>query len=140
MPDCCVAAGCSNTSKQEGISLFHFPKNELLKKEWAKQIQRTRDSWKGPTKYSVVCSEHFSDDCFMEDYKLHHSFGMDRVRKLKDTAVPTIFKRKASEIADEPKAKKRRNVYEKRDHQRVCVCYRYDHCYVYHIQYRLLKR
>ena len=43
MPNCCIAAGCSNTSNIEGVSLFKFPKDESLKREWIEQVKRTRD-------------------------------------------------------------------------------------------------
>ena len=32
MPNCCKAFGCSNTSSTEGVSVFHFPKDEFIKK------------------------------------------------------------------------------------------------------------
>ena len=55
MPTRCVAAKCSNTH-QDGVSLFLFPSDDALRKEWVRQIKRTRDYWKGPSKSSVLCS------------------------------------------------------------------------------------
>ena len=66
MPNRCVAYGCNNTCLEEGISVFHFPKNVDIRKKWIQQVKRTRDGWKGPTGSSVVCSKHFSKDCFAE--------------------------------------------------------------------------
>uniref|UniRef100_A0A1X7U564 THAP-type domain-containing protein n=1 Tax=Amphimedon queenslandica TaxID=400682 RepID=A0A1X7U564_AMPQE len=60
MPNRCVAYGCSNTCLEEGISVFHIPKNANIRKKWIQQVKRTRTGWKGPTGSSVVCSEHFS--------------------------------------------------------------------------------
>uniref|UniRef100_A0A3P9H770 THAP domain-containing protein 1 n=1 Tax=Oryzias latipes TaxID=8090 RepID=A0A3P9H770_ORYLA len=70
MPSRCVAAGCSNTSS-ESVSVYKFPKQETLMKQWTKQVQRTRANWV-PTASSTLCSEHFEADCFEEapQYKL----------------------------------------------------------------------
>uniref|UniRef100_A0A3P9I2T4 THAP-type domain-containing protein n=1 Tax=Oryzias latipes TaxID=8090 RepID=A0A3P9I2T4_ORYLA len=83
MPSRCVAAGCSNTSS-ESVSVYKFPKQETLLKQWTKQVQRTRANWV-PTASSTLCSEHFEADCFEEtpQYK----------KVLKPNAIPTIFKR-----------------------------------------------
>uniref|UniRef100_A0A3B3VZZ0 THAP-type domain-containing protein n=1 Tax=Poecilia latipinna TaxID=48699 RepID=A0A3B3VZZ0_9TELE len=64
MPKRCVAAGCCNYPN-EHISLFSFPKDEKLRDQWTQQVQRTRGSWL-PTPSSVLCSEHFTADCFEE--------------------------------------------------------------------------
>ena len=37
----CVAGGCSNTPSP-GVSLYKFPKDPALRKQWEKQVQRTR--------------------------------------------------------------------------------------------------
>uniref|UniRef100_A0A3P9JEC0 THAP-type domain-containing protein n=1 Tax=Oryzias latipes TaxID=8090 RepID=A0A3P9JEC0_ORYLA len=83
MPSRCVAAGCSNTSS-ESVSVYKFPKQETLLKQWTKQVQRTRANWV-PTASSTLCSEHFE-----ADYMGMHV----RYKKvLKPNAIPTIFKR-----------------------------------------------
>ena len=51
MSKCCVAAGCSNTYKS-GISLFLFPKDPQLCKNWTDQVKRTRYVWEGPFNHS----------------------------------------------------------------------------------------
>uniref|UniRef100_A0A3P9NPE5 THAP-type domain-containing protein n=1 Tax=Poecilia reticulata TaxID=8081 RepID=A0A3P9NPE5_POERE len=63
MPSRCIAAFCSNT-REDGVSLFRFPKEPELLSKWVKQVRRTRENWK-PTQTSVLCSEHFefSLDC-----------------------------------------------------------------------------
>uniref|UniRef100_A0A8C7V2U9 THAP-type domain-containing protein n=1 Tax=Oryzias sinensis TaxID=183150 RepID=A0A8C7V2U9_9TELE len=60
MPSRCVAAGCSNTSS-ESVSVYKFPKQETLLKQWTKQVQRTRANWV-PTASSTLCSGHFEAD------------------------------------------------------------------------------
>ena len=143
----CVAAGCSNTYK-EGVSLFHFPKDHGRRLQWIKQVQRTRAEWKGPSEHSVLCSDHFNDDCFEPDSAIASSLGLDKPRRrLKADAVPTIFKRAAapglgtaatatgkrlacegpgsSSEATEPDGsqskKVRKGAYEKRERARVCL-------------------
>ena len=85
------AAGCSNGSTHH-ISLFKFPRDPALRKEWIKQVQRTRASW-NPTDNSSLCSEHFTADCFEADATLASTFGIRKRRRLKPGAIPTIFER-----------------------------------------------
>lgn len=87
MPKRCVAADCSN-SPSEHIPLFSFPKDEELRDQWTKQVQRTRGSWV-PTASSVLCSEHFPAHCFEEAPGLKEAFGLKvRYRRvIKPTAV-----------------------------------------------------
>lgn len=49
--------------------------------QWLKAVQR--DNWT-PTKYSFLCSEHFTKDSFSKRLEDQH-------RLLKPTAVPSIF-------------------------------------------------
>ena len=62
MPNRCVADACGNMPS-DSVSLFRFPKEPHLCDLWTRQVQRTRANWK-PTSASVLCSEHFSVDCF----------------------------------------------------------------------------
>ena len=72
MPKHCIAAGCTNSVTIKGISVFKFLKDDSLRRKWIAQVQRTRDKWSGPTVNSVVCSDHFTPDCF-EDATLCQS-------------------------------------------------------------------
>ena len=90
----CVAAGCSNTTK-EGYSLFKFPRDPNLRRQWAKQICRTRAEWT-PTESSVLCSTHFTEDCFELNTAIAATFGMKIKRRLKPDAIPTVFERPIS--------------------------------------------
>uniref|UniRef100_A0A8D0EYM2 THAP-type domain-containing protein n=1 Tax=Strix occidentalis caurina TaxID=311401 RepID=A0A8D0EYM2_STROC len=94
---CCAAANCSNRAPTLLISkmqliffmafvflffLFRFPlKDSKRLIQWLKAVQR--DNWT-PTKYSFLCSEHFTKDSFSKRLEDQH-------RLLKPTAVPTIF-------------------------------------------------
>ena len=88
----CIAAGCSNTYA-DGISLFSFPRDPSLRAQWNKQVQRTRADWRDATNYSVLCSEHFTKDCFEQGSVMASQFGIQKRRRLKPNAVPTIFNR-----------------------------------------------
>ena len=55
-------------------------------------MQRTRAKWTA-TESSVLCSKHFSAECFEESAALASQFGISykRSRRLVRGAVPTIF-------------------------------------------------
>lgn len=90
----CVAAGCSNSSSSS-TTLYEFPKDPRLRHEWEGQVQRTRAQWKA-TKYSHLCSEHFTEDCFEAESHLAAGFGIKMRKKLKRGAIPTVFPRQSS--------------------------------------------
>ena len=93
MPNRCVAAGCSKIPA-DGVSLFKFPKDPGLFDIWAKQVQRTRQNWT-QTHESVLCSDHFVDDCFecAPDLKTELGFKVQHKKVLKPDAVPSFFVR-----------------------------------------------
>ena len=85
----CVAAGCSNTYK-DGVSLFLFPKDPVIFKKWAQQVQRGRDKWK-PSQHSVLCSCHFAPECYEPSTEVAKSLGLEMQKpRLKGDAVPTL--------------------------------------------------
>ena len=98
MVKCCVAAGCSNTYS-DNVSLFKFPKDPVLRQKWVKNVQRTRAQWSGPSEYSVLCSQHFDSSCFEPDSELASQMGIQKRRRLKDDAIPTLFERPGSQIS-----------------------------------------
>ena len=100
----CIAAGCSNTYR-ENISLFCFPRDSALKERWTKQVRRTRAGWSGPTANSYLCSDHFSQYCFERDTLMAAKLEIQKREKLKPDAVPTIFERNKQHAA--PPSKKR---------------------------------
>ena len=94
----CVAAGCSNIHT-DGVSLFSFLQNPSLRARWNKQVQRTHADWRDATDYSVLCSEHFTNDCFKEGFVIAVQFGIQKRRHLKPDAVQAIFHRPAATTA-----------------------------------------
>ena len=88
----CIAAGCSNT-RNDGVSLFKFPTDPGMGDKWTKEVRKTRDCWNGPTKHSVLCEKHFSEDSFEPDSALASAMGIAKRKRLRPNAVPTLFER-----------------------------------------------
>lgn len=63
MPTGCCVPGC----KIQGG--FIFPKDVQLRKEWTDAVRRgcNDDKWKCPSKFSVVCQNHFDETDFREE-------------------------------------------------------------------------
>ena len=137
----CIAAGYSNTYSNN-VGLFSFPNDPILRKQWVDEVKRTRDKWKGPGQYSVICSEHFKQECFEAETHLEEEFGLLKRRKLKPSAIPTILARPAVALtqkraapesssfasnnyssAEPVTSKRRKGTYEKRERSRVSFVY-----------------
>ena len=89
MVNYCVAFGCTSSSK-DGIGVFRLPKDMKLRSKWIQQVKRTRANWSGPSYHSVLCSLHFTDDCFEASPSC---YGIKKKAVLKKDAFSTIFKR-----------------------------------------------
>lgn len=77
---CCVPKCSSRTDTiGSGLSFHRFPKDRSLKQQWKQAIGRSED-W-SPTKWSVVCSLHFSPG---------HFRGVSGLRRLVKDAVPSL--------------------------------------------------
>ena len=63
MPRRCIAAGCDSVGGK-GCSLHKFPQDEAIKKKWIKA---------GSLPYSLLCSKHFADDCFVTEGNPFHN-------------------------------------------------------------------
>ena len=64
----------------ESVHLLRFPLTRpSLCKKWEAAVRRKNFK---PTKYSSICSEHFTPDCFKRECNN---------KLLKEDAVPTIF-------------------------------------------------
>ena len=103
MPKHCVAVGC-NRSTEGGFSLHTFPKDPARKVKWSSNVERWRSDWNGPTGHSVICSLHFSRDCFESSVVLSEEMGMPPKKCiLKKTAIPSLFP-KAADLKTESMA------------------------------------
>ncbi|XP_047984915.1 THAP domain-containing protein 1-like [Leguminivora glycinivorella] len=79
---CCSIRWCGKNSKtsnfkKDGITFHRFPKNPEIKEKWMDITKR--ENW-FPTEFSVVCSRHFTEDCF---------YTVKDRRRLFKTAIPT---------------------------------------------------
>ena len=76
MPQC-SAFGCNNVSgsrlcnnSEKKISFHVFPlKKPSLLRSWLRNVNRKNFK---PTKDSRICSEHFTEDCFVADKYAQH--------------------------------------------------------------------
>uniref|UniRef100_A0A8C2WQG4 THAP domain-containing protein 1 n=1 Tax=Cyclopterus lumpus TaxID=8103 RepID=A0A8C2WQG4_CYCLU len=81
MVQTCSAYGCKNRyHKDKDISFHKFPlARPDVGAQWVAAMRRNNFK---PTKYSNICSQHFSKDCFKRECNN---------RVLKDNAVPSLF-------------------------------------------------
>ena len=87
------SAGCDRRAEGE-FSLHKFPKDADKRAEWSRQVAKTRLDWTGATDYSaaVLCSLHFTKEAMRPQYcRVKKWVYPARKRKLKDSAVPTLF-------------------------------------------------
>ncbi|XP_007229747.3 THAP domain-containing protein 1 [Astyanax mexicanus] len=81
MVQSCSAYGCKNRyHKDKNVSFHKFPlaRPDICGK-WVAAMRRTNFK---PTKYSNICSQHFTKDCFKRECNN---------RVLKENAVPSLF-------------------------------------------------
>ncbi|XP_064484249.1 THAP domain-containing protein 5-like [Ornithodoros turicata] len=90
MGGCCALNCCSHN--QKGIRLFKFPQDRERRSKWVKNMNRP--DWR-PRPRSELCERHFEPSQF-EDKR------QDGWRKLKSTAVPTLFSHNVGEQLERP--------------------------------------
>lgn len=141
----CCAVGCTNRyNRESGITFHRIPSDPVYGYLWIQAINRidhvTKKLWT-PSKYDVICSEHFHPDDFM--MSRHGTLQL-----IKKTAVPSIFSWKQTEqspckkASASAKAKKEVTIIQKEltvqphvDIQHDCIDYSYacqpdrDHTY-----------
>ena len=84
----CVVQDCSNRSKHAaGISLHRSPAIKSEREKWVRFVRTHRANF-NPSGTFVVCSDHFSEDCFE---RTMHVEGTRR--RLIPYSVPTVFKK-----------------------------------------------
>ena len=64
----CVVQFCGNSNKT-GHSMYKFPDDVNLRRQWTKFVQMKRADFIEPTKHSIICSDHFTPDCFAHTCK-----------------------------------------------------------------------
>ena len=88
----CVVQGCSNTSDiKAGVSLHKSPVDRNLRLKWKAFVSTHRAQFNSDGRF-VICSDHFSKDCF------ERSFYLQGFRRLKPESIPTIWQRSEKTI------------------------------------------
>lgn len=94
----CVVAGCSKRQTDD-VSVHSFPKDERQRAAWTRFVKLTRADWTGPSQYTVICSEHFNEECYERQHFLMKDFGIPTKKRLVPGSVPSIYpKRKRDEL------------------------------------------
>ncbi|XP_042608046.1 uncharacterized protein si:ch211-40k21.5 isoform X2 [Cyprinus carpio] len=99
----CVVKGCDNKSKVYSIIMFHrIPtKNKKRKNQWLAALNIDLKTPVESIKKWRVCSEHFGPDDYLVNMD---SITRTTVRRLKDTAIPTIFRIQTGPSVSSPMA------------------------------------
>ncbi|XP_062608024.1 THAP domain-containing protein 10-like [Saccostrea cucullata] len=63
--------------------------------------QFMKADWSGPSKYTVICSDHLKPDCYEVHFSLMQDFGIHTKKRLRQGSIPSIYpKRKRDELID----------------------------------------
>ena len=94
----CAAFGCDSRSGVSQVGFHKFPNENddaQRRKTWVDRLNRGETATRKfkPTPHSRLCSKHFEEDQFILSQRFATEIGyVHKVqRKLKDSAVPTIF-------------------------------------------------
>lgn len=124
----CVAYGCTSKSfKGCGLHFFLFPTNPKIRKQWVVYCKREDFLKAGP--HSVLCSKHFSRDCYERDPLKMAALGYANAKpQLKKDCVPDIpivtspgQIQSSSKPQMDKRRKMERGAYEKRKRAEVCT-------------------
>ena len=106
---------CSNTAdKDNNIFMYEIPFWEdnspvpaKRRKKWVNFVRRKRDKWT-PTRSSVVCSKHFTEDCFEYGSVTVEKYKTPRLKK--DSygvcVFPTLDTNSTSESVESERTKR----------------------------------
>ena len=88
----CKAIGCANVSGRAapGIRFLSLPQDRNLATLWLVKCGIKTDN-EAVFKNAVVCSEHFTQEDFNEDYEYKLGFKKTNRPKLKPNVVPSVF-------------------------------------------------
>jgi len=77
----------------KGYSLHVFPKIERIWQLCKSAVKLHRKDFDDPSDSSLLCSRHFTDDCFeIEGQRYRNEYGIPAQKRLvKKDAVPAIF-------------------------------------------------
>lgn len=97
MPDRCVAANCSNVADPSRRIFVHtipffgdsHPEAIKRRKKWVDFVKMKRAKWE-PTKYSTLCSKHFTAEDYVFQYAMVPGNSKPSVPRLKRDNVGII--------------------------------------------------
>lgn len=88
-----VVQDCNNGSNPwQGISLHNSPPSGSVLSSWKRFVFSHRKNF-NPTSRFVVCSEHFTDDCFARSYHVEGS-----MKRRIQGAIPSVWKKNMKTI------------------------------------------
>lgn len=91
----CAVGECS-LRYADGVSMHSFPRDITYNHQWVNFVRTCRENFV-PTKFSKICSVHFTSDCYPSSYAVRESLGFEvKFKQLLPTAVPTIQKYRQS--------------------------------------------
>ena len=70
----------------------------------------------------MLCSRHFGEDCFEPEVAIAASLGINKRRKLKPTAVPSLFEKQPSTFESESGQISRKRMAQADDVRDVIEC------------------
>lgn len=89
----CVVTGCSRSAEKHVRTLHEFPpsgKDSIATlNAWKQFVLQTRADWKGVTKCSRICSDHFEEECYV-NWTAWRMKAADKLQ-LKMDQVPTKY-------------------------------------------------
>ncbi|GFY52793.1 protein kinase C-binding protein 1 [Trichonephila inaurata madagascariensis] len=96
MPSKCFVLGCrSNYCSEPKVRVFSFPRDEILKNQWLRAIQR--EDKRQPSKASKICALHFKAEDIITEASGFNSKTQEFItvplqkHRLKPNAVPSVF-------------------------------------------------
>ena len=82
---------CGNNSHTEGITMYQFPTDPVVRAQWVRFVQKHRVDFGEPVnKYASLCSAHFEESCFTRNRSILEGMAASNVRRvLIKGSVPT---------------------------------------------------
>lgn len=104
----CVEGGprkesCTNTNATPGLSIYLFPKDEAVRRQWVNLVHKHRPDFKA-TNTSVLCSVHFAPACFTRRLDLadskHNISGSHDLERGSIPKIDALVEQGKSETTD----------------------------------------
>ena len=102
-PLCCTRVYSNIWDIKAGVSLHKSPFERSLRLKW-KAFVTTHRAQVNPDGSFMVCSDHFSQDCFKR------SFYLQGFRRLKQGSIPTIWQKSEKTVEEHVSKRNRRMI------------------------------